>query len=456
MKALIVEDSTTLCAIYEAYLSGLGLEIRAVTSLEEAKEIATDFRPDFALLDIELPDGNGLDLINELDLIEPKPVSVVMTGHGSEWAERALAKGAADFLAKPFDSIRLRVTVQNAMRRKELNDRIESLADKREQLGGLIGGSAQMRAVYDAIERVAAADGAVLITGESGTGKELAARAVHDLSARAPEPFVVFDCAAISGDSIERELFGENSKESLSGWIRQGLVERASGGTLFLDEIAELDYAAQSLLLRFLESGVFRSIGSEHDAEADVRVIAATNRDPLEEVRAGRLREDLYYRLQVFPIRLPALRERLDDVPVLATRILGRLSRQTGKTLNPLSDDAQQRLSSYAWPGNVRQLENILRWMTTMLVGNDISTSIIDEAIAQFDDSPETAGATVKQRPAEPASDLTIKPLWLVEKEAIQAAIEASDGNINRAASLLEVAPSTIYRKMQGWNVCDS
>ena len=456
MKALIVEDSTTLCAIYEAYLSGLGLEIRAVTSLTEAKKIATDFRPDFALLDIELPDGNGLDLINELDLIEPKPVSVVMTGHGSEWAERALAKGAADFLAKPFDSIRLRVTVQNAMRRKELNDRIEALADKREQLGGLVGGSAQMRAVYDAIERVAAADGAVLITGESGTGKELAARAVHDLSARAPEPFVVFDCAAISGDSIERELFGENSKESLSGWIRKGLVERASGGTLFLDAIAELDYAAQSLLLRFLESGVFRSIGSEHEAEADVRVIAATNRDPLEEVRAGRLREDLYYRLQVFPIRLPALRERLDDVPVLATRILGRLSRQTGKTLNPLSDDAQQRLSSYAWPGNVRQLENILRWMTTMLVGNDISTSIIDEAIAQFDDSPETAGATVKQRPAEPASDLTIKPLWLVEKEAIQAAIEASDGNINRAASLLEVAPSTIYRKMQGWNVCDS
>jgi two-component system repressor protein LuxO len=294
VKALIVEDSSTLCAIYEAYLSGLGLQIRAVTSLAEARGLITDLRPDFVLLDIELPDGNGLDLIKELDSIQPKPVCVVMTGHGSEWAERALARGAADFLAKPFDSIRLRVTVQNAMRRKELNDRIKSLAAKREQLGGLVGSSVQMRAVYDAIERVAAADGAVLITGESGTGKELAARAVHDLSARAPEPFVVFDCAAISGDSIERELFGENSKNSLTGWIRRGLVDRASGGTLFLDEIAELDYAAQSLLLRFLESGVFRSIGSEHEAEADVRVIAATNRDPLEEVRAGRLREDLY------------------------------------------------------------------------------------------------------------------------------------------------------------------
>jgi len=456
VRALIVEDSTTLCAIYEAYLSGLGLEIHAVTSLAEAKKSVSLFRPDFILLDIELPDGNGLDLINEIDTVQPKPVTVVMTGHGSEWAEGALAKGAADFLAKPFDSIRLRVTVQNAMRRKELNDRIEALSDKRDQLGGLVGSSSLIRAVYDAVERIAAADGTVLITGESGTGKELAARAVHDLSARAPEPFIVFDCAAISGDAVERELFGEDPKDSSAGWIHRGLVARANGGTLFLDEIAELDYAAQSLLLRFLESGAFRPIGSDRETAGDVRVIAATNRDPLEEVRAGRLREDLYYRLQVFPVRLPALRERLDDVPVLARLILDRLSIQTGKTFNPLSDEAKRRLSSYAWPGNVRQLENMLRWMTTMLVGNDIDASIIDEAIAQFDDSPETAGATVKVRSAEPVSENTIKPLWLVEKEAIQAAIEASDGNINRAASLLEVAPSTIYRKMQGWSDSDS
>ena len=323
-------------------------------------------------------------------------------------------------------------------------------------MGGLVGSSSLIRAVYDAVERIAAADGTVLITGESGTGKELAARAVHDLSARAPEPFIVFDCAAISGDAVERELFGEDPKDSSAGWIHRGLVARANGGTLFLDEIAELDYAAQSLLLRFLESGAFRPIGSDRETAGDVRVIAATNRDPLEEVRAGRLREDLYYRLQVFPVRLPALRERLDDVPVLATLILDRLSNQTGKTFNPLSDEAKRRLSSYAWPGNVRQLENMLRWMTTMLVGNDIDASIIEEAIAQFDDSPETASATVKVRSAEPVSENTIKPLWLVEKEAIQAAIEVSDGNINRAASLLEVAPSTIYRKMQGWSDSDS
>ena len=456
MKALIVEDSTTLCAIYEAYLSGLGLEILAVTSLAEAKNSIALFRPDFILLDIELPDGNGLELIGELDSVQPTPVTIVMTGHGSEWAERALAKGAADFLAKPFDSIRLRVTVQNAMRRKELNDRIEGLSDKRDQLGGLVGSSPQIRAVYDAVERIAASDGTVLIMGESGTGKELTARAVHDLSARAPEPFIVFDCAAISADAIERELFGQDFKQSSAGWIHRGLVERAKGGTLFLDEVAELDYTSQSLLLRFLESGVFRSIGSDSETAADVRVIAATNRDPLEEVRAGRLREDLYYRLQVFPIRLPALRERLDDVPMLATLILNRLAHQTGKIFAPLTDDAKRLLSSYAWPGNVRQLENMLRWITTMLVGSDVNASIIEQAIVQFDNSCEIDGSKAKPRRAETSADNTIKPLWLVEKEAIQAAIEASEGNINRAASLLEVAPSTIYRKMQGWSDSDS
>jgi two-component system repressor protein LuxO len=456
LKALIVEDSTTLCAIYEAYLSGLGLEILAVTSLAEAKKSIAFFRPDFILLDIELPDGNGLELIGDLDSVQPTPVTIVMTGHGSEWAERALAKGAADFLAKPFDSIRLRVTVQNAMRRKELNDRIEGLSDKRDQLGGLVGSSPQIRAVYDAVERIAASDGTVLIMGESGTGKELTARAVHDLSARAPEPFVVFDCAAISADAIERELFGQDFRESSAGWIHRGLVERAKGGTLFLDEVAELDYTSQSLLLRFLESGVFRSIGSDSETAADVRVIAATNRDPLEEVLAGRLREDLYYRLQVFPIRLPALRERLDDVPMLATLILNRLAHQTGKIFAPLTDDAKRLLSSYAWPGNVRQLENMLRWITTMLVGSDVNASIIEQAIVQFDNTREIDGSQAKPRTAETSADNTIKPLWLVEKEAIKAAIEASEGNINRAASLLEVAPSTIYRKMQGWSDSDS
>ena len=451
MKALIVEDSSTLCAIYEAYLAGLGLEIQTATTLDDARASLSRLKPDFVLLDIELPDGNGLDLLSETGRMTPAPVSVVMTGHGTEWAERALDKGAADFLAKPFDSIRLRVTVQNAMRRKELNDQIDSLSQKRGQLGGLIGSSPPMRAVYDAVERIAAADGTVLILGESGTGKELAARAVHDLSARAAEPFVVVDCAATSVVNFEKEFFGEDARDGGAGWIHRGLVSRAEGGSLFLDEVAELDYAAQSSLLRFIESGVFRSLGADREMSADVRVIASSNRDLLEEVRAGRLREDLYYRLQVLPIRLPPLRERLDDIPNLANTILKRLATETGKTFEALSKQSEARLVSYAWPGNVRQLENMLRWVATMLIGSDINVDIIDEAIGQFDSQPEDSRASGSPVSPSDGDVEGVRPLWVVEKEAIQQAIDVSDGNINRAATLLEVAPSTIYRKVQAW-----
>ena len=451
MKALIVEDSSTLCAIYEAYLAGLGLEIQTATTLDDARASLSRLKPDFVLLDIELPDGNGLDLLSETGRMTPAPVSVVMTGHGTEWAERALDKGAADFLAKPFDSIRLRVTVQNAMRRKELNDQIDSLSQKRGQLGGLIGSSPPMRAVYDAVERIAAADGTVLILGESGTGKELAARAVHDLSARAAEPFVVVDCAATSIANFDKEFFGEDAREGGAGWIHRGLVSRAEGGSLFLDEVAELDYAAQSSLLRFIESGVFRSLGADTEMSANVRVIASSNRDLLEEVRAGRLREDLYYRLQVLPIRLPPLRERLDDIPNLASTILKRLATETGKTFDPLSKQSEARLVSYAWPGNVRQLENMLRWIATMLIGSDIDVDIIEEAIAQFDSQPEDSRASGGSMGQSDVGVEGVRPLWIVEKEAIQHAIDVSDGNINRAATLLEVAPSTIYRKVQAW-----
>ena len=451
MKALIVEDSSTLCAIYEAYLAGLGLEIHTVTTLDDARASLSRLKPDFVLLDIELPDGNGLDLLSETGRMTPAPVSVVMTGHGTEWAERALDKGAADFLAKPFDSIRLRVTVQNAMRRKELNDQIDSLSQKRGQLGGLIGSSPPMRAVYDAVERIAAADGTVLVLGESGTGKELAARAVHDLSARAAEPFVVVDCAATSVVNFEKEFFGEDARDGGAGWIHRGLVSRAEGGSLFLDEVAELDYAAQSSLLRFIERGVFRSLGADREMSADVRVIASSNRDLLEEVRAGRLREDLYYRLQVLPIRLPPLRERLDDIPNLATTILKRLATETGKTFETLSKQSEDRLVSYAWPGNVRQLENMLRWVATMLIGSDINVDIIDEAIGQFDSQPEDSRASGSPVSPSDGDVEGVRPLWIVEKEAIQHAIDVSDGNINRAATLLEVAPSTIYRKVQAW-----
>lgn len=322
---------------------------------------------------------------------------------------------------------------------------------ERHQLGGFIGSSLPMRIAYDELERIAAVDDTVLVLGESGTGKELAARAVHDLSVRASDPFVIVDCAATSIANFERDLFGAYVRDDEMGQSREGLVTLAAGGSLFLNEVSELDYASQSLLLRFIDSGVFRCVGATEESAVDVRIIASSRRDLSEEVKAGRLREDLYYRLHVLQIRLPPLREILDDIPHITSAILDRLAAETGRPFDGLTYDAEARLLSYDWPGNVRQLQSVLRWVTAMTVGSEISADVVMKAIAQFDGRSEVASPAETDFVDSGARTSGVKPLWLVEKEVIQHAIDVSGGNINRAAALLEVAPSTIYRKVQGW-----
>jgi two-component system repressor protein LuxO len=308
-----------------------------------------------------------------------------------------------------------------------------------------------MRIAYDELERIAAVDDTVLVLGESGTGKELAARAVHDLSVRASDPFVIVDCAATSIANFERALFGAYARDDEMGQSREGLVTLAAGGSLFLNEVSELDYASQSLLLRFIDSGVFRCVGATEESAVDVRIIASSRRDLSEEVKAGRLREDLYYRLHVLQIRLPPLREILDDIPHITSAILDRLAAEAGRPFDGLTYDAEARLLSYDWPGNVRQLQSVLRWVTAMTVGSEISADVVMKAIAQFDGRSEVASPAETDFVDSGARTSGVKPLWLVEKEVIQHAIDVSGGNINRAAALLEVAPSTIYRKVQGW-----
>jgi two-component system repressor protein LuxO len=322
---------------------------------------------------------------------------------------------------------------------------------ERHQLGGFIGSSLPMRIAYDELERIAAVDDTVLVLGESGTGKELAARAVHDLSVRASDPFVIVDCAATSIANFERALFGAYARDDEMGQSREGLVTLAAGGSLFLNEVSELDYASQSLLLRFIDSGVFRCVGATEESAVDVRIIASSRRDLSEEVKAGRLREDLYYRLHVLQIRLPPLREILDDIPHITSAVLDRLAAETGRPFDGLTYDAEARLLSYDWPGNVRQLQSVLRWVTAMTVGSEISADVVMKAIAQFDGRSEVASPAETDFVDSGARTSGVKPLWLVEKEVIQHAIDVSGGNINRAAALLEVAPSTIYRKVQGW-----
>ena len=446
MKTLIVEDSATLCAIYAQYLDGSGLEVDSVETLSAARESLAKADLQFVLLDIELPDGNGLDLIDDLQQLSPQPAVVVMTGHGADYAEQAIARGADDFLNKPFDAARLRVTLLNAAEKQKLSRQVASLSVKRERLGSLRGQSSTMQTVFETVESLAGTVATAFVMGESGTGKELAARAIHQLSARAPGPFVVVDCSALGAEQWEQALFGTPESE--------GLIAEAAEGTLFLDEVCSLSFEAQSTLLRLIQHGTYRPIGSAREAAADVRIIASTNRDPLFEMREGRLREDLYYRLHVVPLRMPPVRERPDDVLLLATEFLTRIAEEEGKPPVTLSPPAAEALKHYSWPGNVRQLENAMRQL--VLLGR---AGVIDEdAVAQMIAGTEIA----VDAPALPMlsvadgglqSEGGIEPLWITEKKAIEAAIAASGGSINRAAKQLQVAPSTIYRKIQSWKV---
>jgi len=454
MRTLIVEDSSTLCAIYQAYLDGTGLDVYTVETFGDALRALDSLKPELILLDIELPDGNGLDLLAETVTMKPRPAVVVMTGHGIEYAEQAMERGADDFLGKPFDASRLRVTLTNAAERLQLSQKLSELTGARDHLGELYGSSTIMQAAYTTIESLSTSRATVFITGESGTGKELAANAIHNLSARAPGQFVTVNCAAIPSDLIESELFGEVAGARGGSAARDGLIKMAHGGTLFLDEVCDMPYELQSVLLRFIQNGTYKPVGSDTEVEADVRIIAATNRDPLFEMREGRLREDLFYRLHVVPLRVPPLRERGDDVVELADHFLEKFSLQEQRDVDGFSDDARRELRRYPWPGNVRQLENIVHRLVLMSSEPNVSYEALRRAIM---DSDRGDGIQPTSRAhshgSQESRNGSIEPLWLTEKKAIQAAIDACDGNINRASGLLEVAPSTIYRKIQSWKV---
>lgn len=446
MKTLIVEDSSTLCAIYSQYLDGSGLEVTSAETLADAKAAMVSWRPHLVLLDIELPDGNGLDLLDEAVSLSPAPAVVVMTGHGAEHADQAMQRGAADFLSKPFDASRLRVTLLNAAEKLKLSQQIERLAIKRDHLGPLVGSSSAMQNVYETVDSLAGTLATAFIMGESGTGKELAARAIHQFSARAPGPFVVVDCASLAAEQLERALFGSAGDPS------QGLIAQATDGTLFLDEVCSLSFASQSTLLRLIQHGTYRPVGATAEVAADVRIIASTNRDPLAEMREGRLREDLYYRLHVVPLRMPAMRERSEDILMLASGFLDRFAQEEGRDPHQLTDSAAQALRGYSWPGNVRQLENTMRQLLLTSASTEIDESAIHQVISVTEIAADNERVARLSRASGDSTDsLGIQPLWMSEKRAIEEAIAACDGSINRAAQYLEVAPSTIYRKLQSW-----
>ena len=450
-SVLIIEDDLPLAQIYIDFLRREPYVMRLALTGSEGIELAEEEPPDIIVLDMRLPDMTGLDVLQHARDNGWKAAIVVVTAHGTvDVAISAMQAGAVDFLTKPFDDERLIVTLRNCLERHELSRIVETYRDRidRQSYAGLIGSSLPMQTVYRMIESAASSSASVFITGESGTGKELCAEALHKEGPRADGPFIAINCGAIPRELIESEIFG-HVKGAFTGAVndRDGAARQADGGTLFLDEICEMELDLQVKLLRFIQTGQFRKVGANRTETVDVRFISATNRNPLEEVAAGRMREDLFYRLHVVPINMPPLRERGEDIEVLAATILADAAEAEDKSFTAIADDALGLIGGYDWPGNVRQLENVVRNAVVLGDGPALTAAMLEPAL-KIDqrNSGDTAPAP---SPAAATTQPEIKPLWMVEREAIDAAIAACDGNVTRAAAFLEISPATLYRRLK-------
>jgi two-component system response regulator AtoC len=441
--ALIVEDDADSARMMAALVGAEGFSAATAHSLGDARRQMAMHQPDLVLLDLLLPDGNGMSLLDEQDLIGNSEV-VLMTGHASlETSIQALRYGAADYLIKPVSAKQLQSILSRVTKPSVLRAEVDSLNEKLQRtgrFGHLVGRSEPMRRVYEQIARVAGTSVTVFITGESGTGKELVARAVHDLSRRRSRSFLAVNCGAISPNLIESEIFG-HEKGSFTGAERQhqGFFERAHGGTLFLDEITEMPIALQVKLLRVLETGTFMRVGSTAPQETNVRVIAATNRDPAQAVAGGALREDLFYRLNVFPVDLPPLRERREDIALLVEHFLQDIGQREG-AMKHASAAALERLTQYRWPGNVRELRNVLQRAYVMAGDDEIGDQWL----------PRDILAEPARSPSAGILEVTVgTPLAAVERQLILATLEHYGHQKERTAAALGVSLKTLYNRLK-------
>ena len=468
---LLVEDSPSLGTVYRSYLAADNHDVSIVTTGQEALDRLATQVPDILLLDLMLPDMSGMDILRKVHEQGLNCAVIVLTAHGSiDIAIQAMQYGAVDFLTKPLDAMRLRVTVGNAVDKRRLSNMVERLRSTfaRDRFHRFIGGSLPMQAVFRIIESAAPSKATVFVTGESGTGKELCADALHQESPRANRPFIAVNCAAIPRDLMESEIFG-HVKGAFTGAVsrRDGAAIRAHEGTLFLDEVCEMDLDLQSKLLRFVQTGIVQRVGDTREEQVDIRIVCATNRDPLGEVRAGRFREDLYYRLNVIPIALPPLRDREEDLVLIASDLLRRIAEEEKKKFQRLSAAVVSAFEAYQWPGNVRELENMIRNIVVLNDGEEVTMDMVPQHVvalakdgvqeekrhlstapsAPVDDRQTSASASMQA----PIPEGTIRPLWVEEKDAIERAIALCNDNVPRAAALLGVSPSTLYRKRTAW-----
>ncbi len=447
-KVLLVEDDDRLAMLYHEQLGECGVRAYRVAEGELALQAHREFQPDLILLDIQLPGIDGFEVLRRLKAANIATPVVSITAHGSiNWAVEAMRLGAYDFLVKPFSAQRLAVTVKNAIDRAELATIVKTVSEPiKGGYRGFVGESAPMQAIYRTIAAASVSKASIFITGESGTGKELCAHAIHAESPRRDGPFLAINCGAIPRELMESEIFGHKKGAFTgAGQDRQGAAELANHGTLFLDEIGEMDPDLQTKLLRFVQTGTYTRIGETKTRTSDIRYICATNRDPAEALQSGALREDLFYRLNVIPIRMPSLRARPEDIAPLANAFLHRIAREEGKDFDTFSPAALARLEQHDWPGNVRELENVIRNVVVLHTGSTVDTDMVEQALGGGHSNPSIDPAPAGETSANPVQ---VRPLSDVIDETIRSAIAANGGSIPKAAAALQVAPSTIYRKL--------
>jgi two-component system, NtrC family, nitrogen regulation response regulator NtrX len=445
---LIVDDEPGIRSSLTAILEDEGYRVASVGTAGEAAQRLGGEGFDAVLLDLWLPDRDGLELLAELRKRGIETPVIVISGHGTvDTAVQAIRLGAYDFLEKPMALSRVVVTVQNALERGRLEREVRELSERLERGDPLLGESAPMVRLKAEIRTAAAADSRILILGENGTGKELVARRIHRLSRRASKPFVEVNCAAIPEELIESELFGHvKGAFTGAGVDRRGRFEQADGGTLFLDEIADMSLKTQAKVLRVLQEQRFERVGGTATIQVDVRVLAATNKDLQEEIRAGRFREDLYFRLAVIPLHVPALRDRPEDVPLLVEHFVIQLARELGRRPKRLECPALERLQGYAWPGNVRELRNLIERLMIMAPGETIGVRDLPPGMrgnAEAGDRSESLWEAASLRDARDA----------FEKRFIERKLAELEGNVSRTAQALGLERSHLYRKMRALGI---
>jgi len=460
-KILVIDDERNIRDIFSLLLGDHGYSVDTAETGEEAIAKAKVFSPDLVLLDMNLPDLAGLDVLARLKESAPETGIIIITAYGTiQSAVEATKLGAYAYLEKPVDNEELLLTVSRFLELKSLKREVEELRSEltsRYRFANIVGTSGGMKSVFQLMDKFARVDGTVLVTGESGTGKELVARAIHFASPRQDGPFVVVNCGAIPRDLIESEFFGHVKGAFTDARTEKtGTFELAHRGTIFLDEVGELSQDAQVKLLRALGEREITKVGGTRTIPVDVRVIAATNKNLEDQANRGIFREDLYFRLAVLSLRLPPLRERTEDIPLLAEHFIRKFEKELGKEIRGISGDALLKLAAYPWPGNVRELENVIYEAMVMSEGDRLEMRALPLRIRSFAGPDEDEGGRpVEGRGPKPLKEAVQGITEQTEKELILDALRQAGGNRTRAAAILGVSRKTLFNKMTlfriGW-----